>query len=132
GLPVFKGAPKIGRRHSEIGRGSVEGTEEVRMCESTATEERQSTRFDPPLQLVALRYRDPAGGDRRVNTILERLLQRICQRARPDVETVGRVVDDGLAFVIGGRQLLRSDGSTAAGDCEPRRGRSRKFPPGVG
>jgi hypothetical protein len=88
------------------------------MREAVTSEERKASRLDPRLQLVALGLGDSTGRDRGVDAILERLFERIAERARRDVETLRSVVDDSLPLV-GRRELLRRDRSAAARDREP-------------
>ena len=89
---------------------------------ATAEEERHVAGVDPLLDPVALRLRQPACLDGRVDAVLQGLLQRGGQRARLDAELLRSVVQDGLAFLPGREHPGGRDGGARAGDDQERHG----------
>src|SRR5512132_3379819 len=87
-------------------------------------EEREVVGLDPLLQLVALLLRQPAGGYRGVDPVLERLLERGAELARLDTQALGGIVDDRLALLARrvGRELCRGDSGACAADRQRGRG----------
>ena len=85
------------------------------------SEEREVVGLDPLLQLVALGLGDPAGRDRSVDLVLERLLERAAELLRLHAELLRGIVDNRLALRAGGRAELRGGdaGARAADrDCD--------------
>ena len=82
-------------------------------------EQRQVARRNPLLQLFALRLREPAGRDGRVDPVLERLLDRGLDLRRVETELLRHVGDDRVAL-LRRRELVGGDRGAAAehgGQC---------------
>ena len=75
-------------------------------------EEREVAGADPLLEPRALLLRKRAVLDRGVDAVLQRLLERVAQLARPDAELLGRVVDDRLTLLLRRERLRRGDPRT--------------------
>ena len=116
-------------RHSQergSGREDLEvavATEPTRTAVSTmAEEQRIVVRVDSHLQLVSLLLREPTAGDGLVDTVLQRLLERVRQLRGLDAELRGGIVDDRLALLPGREDAGRGDRACRpeSGDEEPR------------
>ena len=84
-------------------------------------DERVVARLDPLLQLVGLRLCDPAYGERRVDPLHQRLLERVAQLVRLDAELGGGVVDHRFVLLLRVDEVRRRDRGSAARDGERRR-----------
>jgi hypothetical protein len=84
-------------------------------------DERVVARLDSLLQLVGLRLCDSARGERRIDPLQQRLLERVAQFVRLDAELGGGVVDHRLALLLRVDEARRRDRGSAARDCECRR-----------
>jgi hypothetical protein len=82
-------------------------------------EQRQPAGRDFGLQMIGLGLGDLAGGERRVDLVLECLLQRRRELVRRDAELLRGVRHDRVALLLRGR--LRRRHGRAGADREPRR-----------
>ncbi len=120
------GHPEVARRPFELpGKGTVTVLVLVPEPGSRAeAEERHVAGLDALLQLLSLFLREPTVRDRRVDAILQRLLERIAQLLGLDSELAGRVVDDSLPLLPRGERLGGGNGAAddehreRRGDCD--------------
>src|SRR5436190_3267940 len=108
------GQPEIGRGCGEIVADMLERP----VAEATEAEQRHRSGFDARFQRVAFGFREPSCCDGGVDAILERLLQRIRERARLHAELLSRVIHDGGAFLTRRAELRCADRDPAAGNGE--------------
>src|SRR5436853_556766 len=87
------------------------GPRTAAVAEAWAGEERHVARFDPLLDLIGLRLRQPAGRRGCVDAVFERLLQRRTQVVRLNAELLRRVVDDRLVLLLRRREMRRGERS---------------------